>query len=342
MASTALLLHDVYRELCNTSPAPNSESTRAMVLLVQAVIQCWENCPEYSRAMKDAQSDCDFVTAAIDWLSERDRKAFQSLTYANLESHMSILRQHGVTDDDLLTLNALAKTGQSQELFERVSAILQKLQQPTLLIALGLVTFSRVPSTVARHIGVVPNQLPPLTISYIDGNGALAVIDLRNPNLAPLAYSQQIQKGHVVFASQDQLFAVGGVTDASSEPLIFNGAELVTSENQLVPPPYAFVVGTLYFRDWILIDLETGNVRVFHPDQSVLDARLEDFSAILSSTLSDGDIVLTPMSGESRVLRVIDVPTLDLEEQRKEEAFLSFLRRDSNHFVVATNSLACL
>lgn len=335
MYPTALVLNDLYQTLCVEQNSQNTEETYAMRVFVQGFILCSNQCQEPSRQMKDAQSDCDFIRATLNWLPSADKMMFQRLTARNIDDNLKILASINISQSDLLELNALIKDNELAKFQERMEIIMERVhtyEQSTLFALMSLVALSRIPSHITRSTNL--SHPSPGQISVLGESGILV-----SQNATPITDGTVIYKGEVVFSNESQLFKLTPMVVDRDVSISFNGEHLMSSSNQMFLPMPRNSIGFIIHQDWMLLDINSGHVWITGIEE--FESELENF-ATRTLQLKDGEINITLMNGVSYSLTIIPLPTLDPKEREKERAFEDYLMHNLNQFPGVTTSLANL
>lgn len=325
-----LVLYDLYTNLCKNEE-PGNEKTRAMARFVESLLRCWEPsekcCPRWTQEMRDATSDCEFVTQALRAMNVKESQAFQSLTFENLEENMQKLRNAGVSDQDLLELNALVY--ENDEGYEnKVKEIYAKVSKHTHLFALlELLTISRVPPAFPREM-ILP-CLQPFEVAWI--NGELMKQNLSNAK--PLSVNDAIGTGDIVTGNFRVLHIFQGQPMAG-----FTGQGFQTNGGILsFPADYNLPIGFFLNGDFIMVDLATGDATAQALDGVAMRTHISYFSAINPGTIQEGQVVVC-LKGATAAL--------DLENRQKfdqhDTAYIRELEKNVADFPGETNTIGTL
>jgi len=325
-----LLLRDMFDGQCPMS----AEVGGGLRILLDALISCWSpQCKEPSEAMRYAQNDCEYVSAALRWMSKRDRETFDLLTQRNLQQNLQLLHQTGVTDADLLAINAAVKSHDVR----RLQSLVEKLMTPesqSLLAALSLIVAYKIPGTVRRSAaafaasqgmlsfwGETPAQISlaapfaahALTATDYLFQGEVLLFDGQiwrkiTPKVINRAVSVRLEQNSAVFASGFRV-------------------ELLTRTNLI----YFLMKGILTQLDW-----QTGEVKGLRSNGELFES---DISAIArpATDIEDGCVNVSDWQ-----ICLVSVPEYDAEDHQRHNQWMAWLTRNERRYQEVTGETPSL
>ncbi len=192
MNETALMVNDLYESLCfhsqqNTQSIEYQRKLLKLHRFFTAFIKCWEadeSCPRIPQNIQDS-SVCDFVKNSLVWLSNQGQpqvtRMFKSLITNNIKENMKLLKQYGVTENDIEDINNLVDLEDPTAFYEKMQYITEQLMTPdktgmTLLGLMGSIAIHSIPTNKNGDILFVNNYneiviINPMIAKYISSNG---------------------------------------------------------------------------------------------------------------------------------------------------------------------------